>query len=188
MNYGTKAAVLKNLFDAIAQAMTARPREIQVKIVELPRKLSMTVIPHIDDYGKLIGSRGVMFQAMDLLFRKIGSAMQMEVTYAVVKPGGIESPERPKFCPASNWDNEPVRKLLERISAALHLSPGQVTANDIDITTTLICSIDMDASRMDAPVLRQLFAALGVIFHAIGKAQGRSEILIDYEAAEGWNT
>jgi predicted RNA-binding protein YlqC (UPF0109 family) len=181
---GIKSDTVRQLVMNLAGAFLAKLDPSQIRVIELTQRMTVTLSPVIDDYGPLIGSRGVMFKAMEKLVLTTGERLGMEIEYAVRKPPGVE-PERTKFKADPNWKSEKVVRVMTETIKILFSYPGIVEAQDYDDTTVLKVVLDpiefMGEEKKHE--MRQIEAALNVIFHTIGKATGRNEILVELISA-----
>lgn len=172
---GTQA---RELFIALALALDVKHADsLTIGVSELQSSTTLTVQAHADDHGKLVGSGGVMINALKSLFALVGNKQGVRVRVVLNHPKPGEIGPRPRFQAATNWNNEPIRLLAEKVSAAIFSRPFTVKAADAGETTTLeIVADDSDPALSSANVIESAFAT---IFHAVGKTQGRNEVFVD---------
>ena len=142
--------------------------------VETNSKITLTVTPPINEYGKFIGTGGVMFRAIRTILTQAGSKAGLEIRYTVLKPNGRENLDKPRF-EAKEWKIEPLKNLSALICANIFGS-GEINAQTAK-TSAAIEIVALEAKP--GAQLAELNAALSVLFHAIGKANGISEVVIE---------
>ncbi len=159
-------------------------KPVSVDASEQPGEIVIIVLPHIDDYGKLIGSGGTMFKAIEMIAFSLGRALggwvsdgihaeqeSFSVRCIIAQPDGKESKNKPKFIEATKWDAEPFRKLLEDLLSFIVGDKVTVKAANVgNITTLYIPKRDMRIEHLLGP--------LNTIWKAIAKSNGRSEMLV----------
>lgn len=177
---GTK---LRELFLMLAKALDVKHfDDLKIGVVEMQSSTTITVDVHGDDFGKLIGKRGVMINALKYVFERAGQRLGVKIRLILNNPKHGEIGPRPKFQPAENWDNAPIRGLVETICKVIFAAPFKVEASDSGESTSL--EVIADADDIGDHRLSDLGEHLAVIVHAIGKVQGRNEVFIDLTEAK----
>jgi predicted RNA-binding protein YlqC (UPF0109 family) len=173
---------LRETFILIAAALDVKHfDDLVINVVEMQSSTTITIDVHGDDFGKLVGKAGVMINSLKALFEIAGVRLGVKVRLILNNPKHGEIGDRPKFQTATNWSNEPIRQLLEKVCKLVFMSPFKVNAGDTGEATTLEI-----IAEPNERALRQSFRlgkSLGVIFHAVGKVQGRIEVFVDLAPA-----
>jgi len=167
---------LTRLVSMLALAFTDHHDELQIEARPLPRKTMLNVRPHIDEYGKLIGTAGVRINAMKTIVSAFALRHQRKVDLVLEKPPGVESADRPKFKADPNWRSDAVLKLCQESLAALFASP---TVGVEDRGDTTILTAQIGAQEVLADLSYEIGDAFDTIFQAIGKAHGRNTICVE---------
>ena len=158
---------------ALAVALVTRQDAVTVR--DLPREGHRIAIlkVHDADYGKVIGSRGSTYQSLRLLCFKMGEFEGVETKLVVEDAESRPPQDRPKFEDAQVWDNKPLTELVTNTARAMFGDQCHVEATDVGKMTLLDVS---GFPAMGEAERKAIEGALTVVFFAIGKAMGRSEV------------
>lgn len=163
----------------LATAFTVNHAALKISVQPLASRTVINVTPHIDDYGKMVGTSGVRVNALKTIVNAFALRHQRRVSFVLLKPEGVESKERPKFKADPNWKADASLALLKNTLGLLFSAP-EVHAEDSGDTTALIAKVSKGDALAD--LCYEIGDALDTIFAAIGKAQGRNILGVDLNA------
>lgn len=174
--------IAKDVFNTIASLLNLeQAKEIKWELVEFRTSTMITVEAHPNDHGKLIGTHGVMINALQPLFAMIGFKHGIRMRFSVNTPMRQASGDKAPFMADPNWNFRKIEPAVQKVFEAVLSKPFEVSAADVGDKTIfeIVPSAD-DPAIQNAPALER---AIAPIFHAIGKAQGRNEVIIDLAKA-----
>jgi predicted RNA-binding protein YlqC (UPF0109 family) len=182
---GTKSpqfeADIERLIRILADAFTEHHDDLRIECRPLPRRTVIAVTPHIDEYGKMIGTAGVRVNAIKTLVNAFALRHQRQVTFSLEKPPGTENTDRPKFKANPDWKSDGAVQLLQDVLLLLFTS---ATCRPEDRGDTTIINATVNKGEALADLAYEICDALDTIFQAIGKAQGRNTLGVDLHAVE----
>jgi predicted RNA-binding protein YlqC (UPF0109 family) len=167
---------VEEMLRALCLAFIKHGEELSITSKALRDRSVVTILPHIDDKGKLIGTAGVHINALKTLAGALALRHNRKLTLLLENPKGEESADKPRFKADPQWRSEAVAALLKATLLCL-FTQVEVTATDPGDATILEAKIG--ACDVLADLVYEIGDALDVIFKAIGKAQGRNEIFVD---------
>ena len=177
-----------SLIEQLLRCLAKHP--ISVQPTEYGSSLIISVLPHIEDYGKLVGQGGVMVKAFEDVLARIAEAQtewtadgtnaqqeQLGIRYRLISPGDKlpRSKAHRDFKAAEKWNSEPFRKLLEDLLMLIYSPENLVVLAEetLDLTILRVSLTVPNESDLDG-----LAKSLNTIWRAIGKANGRSEMIV----------
>ncbi len=162
---------------------TAGPyADLDIHCEVLGRIVIVTVRAHLEEYGKLIGTGGIMVDALKYLTAVLGYKLKVKSQLAIVKPATRYTGPLTKFANDPNWKHAAALQLVKDIAGDIFFEPVEVVANDGDETTVITITIAHNEQMADmAPGISD---ALTTVLRALGKATGRDEIIADVIKAE----
>jgi len=174
-------SALAALFTALTQPLTKNHSDLIFTVEHLGKSSFVNVRQvHADDYGQLVGTAGVTINAFKTLIAALGVRYERRGVYTLNKNlVGIEG-ERAKFRANPDFDSEPLRALLGAV-LTLYFSTSNVIAENKGDATVL--SAKVSKTEPMCAYQYEISDALGTIFRAIGKAQGRNEVFVELNAA-----
>lgn len=140
------------------------PTEFEVKVSEVNDLLIFILTPHADDMGKIIGSKSIMFNALQTLLIEYSKGIGRRVQFIVEEPVVGTVFEKPPFVNDPQWPRERILNLFELICRNLF---RKFTFTDASVgfeTSIIVLSSD---------VSEEVVSALSRIMNAVGKANGR---------------
>lgn len=172
--------LVKATFKDLLQSICTYPKNLELDIMELPSKITVTARPHADDYGKLIGTKAKTHKAVQMLLSMAGqkATPPRDVRYIIAQPVvGVESPIRTKFQLNRQWNSQFLVNLM--LGVAGLLSAGRTSVEPVDSMETTALILRTTDWPYNTDQTKQINEALGTIFHAIGRAHGRAEVVIE---------
>lgn len=163
---------LTALLRALLAAYTRWHRDMKINGAKLTSGVQISVQAHRDDHPRLVGSRGTHIMAIQTLFAFIGRRAGRVVRVTLLEPATGEKLPLEPYVENPKWKPEPMRKLLGAVASAV-FGEGEVTltVNAVGEMTVFEIAPKQAISQLmrDAEIEK----AFHLIFHAIGKAQGR---------------
>ena len=159
----------KRIFTALADALFGEPKGFKLREREFQGTTILVVDVKRAYYGRIIGSNGKVIQAFQIVLglagRKAGKPHALQVM-EIQKDGKTE---RLPFVPNLNWNCEWLRALADNVCGAMFNS------HSLCVTDTSDGKTDVEVYTVDKLPLPEskVAEALGTIFRAIGKANGR---------------
>ena len=162
----------QDLIKTLIAAFCAHPKDCQVTEQETPGSSLLVIEVHPADYAKVIGGRGATFRALETLAALAGMRDRKKTRLILPRPAnGGEYGSLP-FVPDQNWSRSPWLVDLLQKTMDLTIGPGAtVGASNMEDTTILGALIEPQELPID---IEEIDDAVGKIFHAIGKANGRN--------------
>ncbi len=177
------AHVLRRLVGALVEL----PDRIQIQTTARSRVMIILKVD-IVDYGKVIGKGGATVRALKTIMKALGHAVDEDVRLVVENSDGVDPETRPKFEEAKDWDSTPLHAVVCDVCYGM-FTKSPLIGKPVDVGTTTTIDIQV-AEPIDQKLLQMepdrncpsVSEAFETIFHAIGKAMGRSEVIVDVYA------
>lgn len=162
-----------DLLRDIASRYTRFHKELKVNGRELGQTINLTLQGHRDDHPKLVGSQGKHIWALQQIFAAAGRRAGRAVRLTLLEPSIGEKQGPSEFVANHEWTPDATMDLLSRILAAASL--GGVAAEPVDNgeLTTLVIKVEDPLDSAARWATGELGRALHLIFHAIGRTEGR---------------
>lgn len=171
------AADLQTLFSELTLPLMKYPEDLVFTIDHLGQYTIVNVRQvHADDYGQIVGTAGNTIRAVKVLVTSLAQKHGRNSNYMVARNLIGEEGERAKFKADPDFDAEPLRALLGRV-LVLFFSAVTVSAVSKFDATVLNARVSSAEPMLDCA--HEISDALGTIFRAIGKAQGRNEVFVE---------
>jgi predicted RNA-binding protein YlqC (UPF0109 family) len=171
------ATILK-VITVLTQPLLRFPKDCKIEGREYSDCILVSVRSKGVDYGQLVGKGGETVKALQEILATIGERSRQTVKLSVAVPALSDRNELPIFKPSEKWSMEPVRAIAEVIGNAL-LGECGVTVEDFNDNTIVTFASKDDEREWDWPG-----DELNHVFHAIGKAMGRNEIIVQLNQEE----
>ena len=190
---------IEALYRTLAGGLVKQPEALEVETRTVGHLSILQAQTVSADYGKLVGGNGIMVDAFRHLLEVFG------VRYALLSPK-VEGPrENDPFRVAKDWNSDFLVDKMEAVVNALTNDPRiAIKADDFGETTVLkvnltACSKPIEAARWNdsrgdfeihqfgptngelCELIDRIEKPIAVIFRAIGKANGRSEVFVTLE-------
>ena len=167
--------VADTLFPAMCRAVVVNPDKVQVTVKHGRASSSVSVSPHPDEAGNVIGKRGRTVKALNTIARAAGDRHQWPITFGVETPPGDNPQNKDRgVIPWKKWDAEAMESLLlSTLSSFLYWKPELTVLVETPRRTSW--EVVLDDSEPVAKVDDDaVAAALDAIFGAIGKLHGKT--------------
>lgn len=177
---GRKAAV--ELIQRIVKEFTFHHDTLAVSTEDVAGKCVVVIQAHAADTPRLIGGGGLNFKGLSVLVAAIGNRFKEKLLLKVADPV-VGSKERyEKFHAVENWNREKIIGLLKDTCAVVFQHPVMINVGDLNRETSLIT---IQLSRLeDQRFVEPIGKALGIVWNAVGKANGR-DLKLDVEVEGG---
>lgn len=160
----------KDLLRQIVAGYVSHPQALQIEASLIGTTIVMRLDPHAEDFGKIVGSRGNNFHALQTIFSAAAAKAGKRLNL-ILKDKPRAYCDLPPFRANPNWQRGPFETLLRTtLSAAIN---GEYTLSQGDVENTTVYEIGAVKEA------EEVAKAVHTIFHAIGKAQGRF-VLINF--------
>ncbi len=174
-NIGKAEQAALAFIKAATRPFIAHPESMEVEVIPLRTESTITVRPHWNDYGYVVGSRGAMVDALSILMRQIGSKHGRPIKLAVLNSKQGETGERALFQRTEHWDKALLEKIADKVLRFVLPEPVTVIVEDRDDLS--IVRVRCGAMPEDAALVIE--RALGTLFLSIGKGLGRGNTLVE---------
>lgn len=183
---------IKNTLSNAVKALVSRPDSVSVKESELERATLYTVKTDERDYGRVVGAKAKSYFAFELVTKLMAAQSDREARLIVEPPPEFRQYPREQFAISATWGKADLDQLIRPIAGGIFrggtleikepdkfnlTAEIKVNAND---QYSVIRDGDYVSEFKDESHERKVIdtdliqKALRVIFHAIGKAQGRN--------------
>jgi predicted RNA-binding protein YlqC (UPF0109 family) len=156
----------------IANEITFHHKELKVYAREAGLGWTVFIEAHRGDIPRLIGGGGQTFKALDAVCALIGNKYRMGIRLTIDEERAVGEKDRYEtFKHAENWNKEGILRLLEDLCRAILEEPARISTQDERTNRTVIIVL---LSKKEVPAVAEAAKkALGILFNAIGKANGR---------------
>lgn len=177
MTYGLKgnAEVFKDFLSSLFRMMLKFPNDVRIDVAESGNRIIVSIAPNMQDFGRLIGMGGVMFQSLKIVLIAMSSKLRVKVFLSRIEPTGREhQPEinAKEYIARRDWPRDEIVELFKQTCASVFEHPT-VSLRLIDEgkdASRFYVEIDERERTMFSE--EELTDSLSVIFCAIGKANG----------------
>jgi predicted RNA-binding protein YlqC (UPF0109 family) len=167
----------KETFTALADALFGEPKGFKLSEREFQGTTILVCNVKRQFYGRIIGGGGKVIQAFQIILglagRKAGKSHALQVL-ELDKEGKAE---RLPFVPDLNWDGAWLEKLACEVACGIFKGKSYVELDDLPDGTSALRFFTVDKVPLPAAKVSE---ALGIIFRAIGKANGR-EVAVEFK-------
>jgi len=161
-------------FRTVVTAMCVNPEHLGIREVVTSRAVTLTIEPRPQDFGCILGKRGVNLRSLRVLFAiAVAREHGIKGDILLVTPDARTSSVKP-FVPDRTFNGERLRQIVEPMCAIVFKEPV-VSITDIAATAsrvTVSVPSDEPLGYDDADVADALLA----VVNTIGKANGRNII------------
>lgn len=159
-----------------AKLLVEYPNEIKAHKAAGVVSAAVSLSCHRQDTKKLIGAAGSMHKALYAIARQMGAVAGYQLEYERVMEPEIPALAIPvggqrAFVSRPNWPQEAIASVIERM--ATEMFGGNRVVRFVNGDNSTVIEILIPAGTLDPQVRVDLQEALGKIWHAIGRAQGR---------------
>ena len=173
-------AEVERLLKELASGFVAHPECLEVETELVGTRLAVSVRPHPEDVGRMVGSRSVMHHAIMLLLTVAAERRGFGLHYGSVKEdlaGGRKCERGEPYMADPKWPKAAVLHRFDCILRLLFAHPFALVVNDFNPDkTTLVLHLDGRERKLVPDA--ELTDALSRVFHATGAAVGR-RIFVD---------
>lgn len=167
-----------SLLSELVNGFTKHHKELKITGTALNRSISFNIIGHADDHPKLVGTRGLHIWSLQTIFRHIGDKQQVPLRITLLEPEVGERKEKPPYVPNPKWKPDNLVRLITNVNELVFDKPVKIDVTNEGAATTFELFPTPDCDRDVALLAGEILTAFKYIFHAIGKAEGRT-IYID---------
>jgi predicted RNA-binding protein YlqC (UPF0109 family) len=164
-------AKLTKLLRELVAAFTRHHAELKVDGAKMGSGIQLSLQAHRDDHPRIVGSCGTHIRAIQNLFGFMGRRLGIQVRVTLLEPNRGEKWPLEPYVENTEWRVGPMLNILTNVCGAVFGEGATCEPADIGEMTVIEvrpgagwCAL-MDDTR--TPL------ALHLLFHAIGKAQGR---------------
>ncbi len=191
------ATILK-VITVLTHPLLRYPEDLKVEGREYPDCILISVRSRGVDYGQLVGRGGETVRALQEILGAIGERTGHTVKLSVAVPKIGDRNDLPAFKPAEKWSNAAVKEIAGIVGYALFGAcvtqvedfndntivtfalNGRYESNESGLTGwTVDSEQNVKQMRLNWPG-----EELNHVFHAIGKAMGRNEIIVQLNQEE----
>jgi predicted RNA-binding protein YlqC (UPF0109 family) len=173
-NEQVKADTLRKLIKGMVIEFVLHPDDLVVVVTERSGVLSIRIRCHQGDVGRVIGTRGAHVNALKVLALLYGQKHKLRVDFMPIEESVQGKSDRySKFKASTEWRKAELLGLLEQVAWNIFKADAAVAIACVDNVADSEITVSV-ARDEPARVVDQADAALGVIFNAIGKPNGRT--------------
>lgn len=164
----------------LAKGFTKHHRDLQIDGAELPSRNVLTIQAHKADHPRLVGTQGVNIRALQTLIAAFGEKAAKLHTLTLLDPRVGQREESQPFAPDPKWKPKATMDRLRRTLDATMPCAYTIAHADVGELTTF----EVVPAENALPLIERgdYARALHVIFHAIGKNEGR-QIHVEVQGA-----
>lgn len=164
----------------LAELLIGFPADLEVDCSEMSHSYNLVARVHADDHGKILGSRGVTFNAFKVLLSAYSVRHKSDKTIHLTQLAPTRGSRQvlTPFKQDGNWEreqrSEKLRVVLQSVCDDVFASAVRVEANEqLGGNSTTFFVQPCGTCTLTEQEVFALIEALEQIFHAIGKAKGR---------------
>lgn len=153
----------------LVNAFTREPKHLRIATADRGGTILMSLQTDADDHPRIVGTQGKHIWALLFITALMGRKTGQRINLTLLEPwGGKRLPVLP-FIPDPNWKPDRTLALAERvIEAAMPCGCSLEPVNVGELTT-----LELKPDEW-SPEIEGLGKAMHLLFHAAGKAQGRT--------------
>jgi predicted RNA-binding protein YlqC (UPF0109 family) len=183
---------IETTFRLLACEFCRFPKDLRIKVSETGHSIIVSYSAHADDVRKLVGKRGSMFAALELVLRAVAARIRKRAKLIVDEPHTGQPQPAAAFVADPTWMETKARKLMQELSKLLFDGETEIKFNELSSDlSTMILEIGENETWIESDgheiLDTELSEALSRIFDSIGRAQGR-KLYVELERTHAHNT
>jgi predicted RNA-binding protein YlqC (UPF0109 family) len=164
----TPAQTAREFFRKLILGYTQHENDLEVSAGDLPGRIVITVRANRDDHPRIVGTRGAHIMALQSIAAAYGRRNNTKIALTLLEPVRGEKAQLRPFEAAENWNEGETMELMNELLD--RTTPQGWHADHVAVAELSTIQI----TRADGePVPADFVQSLHLLFHAIGKNQGR---------------
>lgn len=163
---------LQRLVWDIVHRYVAKPAELRVSVVPRDYSIDVTLLPHADDTGRVIGPRGARWKALRNYLSLISIGGLSVFLMRVPEPKEQKADIFPSFNPQDGWPQDELANLAHHMSAAVFYDQSLISVDVKDGEGYAVLEIHVGAGEK-LTKLREVSQSYTILFEAMGLMVGK---------------